>query len=289
VLGGRPTLGSVPRALPDVLESAPDSVLDGGTAGGLIARAASLRGDDHRYEGEGRQDSVGLWPLACDTAISDTGSVLLAAVADGVGSLPLSHLGSAAACRLVRRHAAERLEALVETERTAALVSACRDTAADIAAGMRAAADERGLAAERLATTLVAALVVPAAEGRSARATVFAVGDSSASVLRDGVWWPCLPVEDGTETAEVANAPTYALPAHARQVAVAVTPLQSGDVLALCSDGLARPMLNASVRDRLAEWWGGGRVPSLPEFYWQLSFRAQTFGDDRSVVCVWVP
>ena len=59
-------------------------------------------------------------------------------------------------------------------------------------------------------------------------------------------------------------------------------------MLMLCSDGLSGPMdNNESVRDQLADWWGG-QPPSLPEFYWQMSFRAQTYGDDRSAVCVWV-
>jgi serine/threonine protein phosphatase PrpC len=291
VLLGRPPRVAVNYPLPAVLDPAPDSVVDGGTVGGLIARAASIRGEDHRGFGTGRQDSVGLWALDGNQAVPGVGSVLLAAVADGVGQYPLSHLGSAAACRLVRQHVAARLKTLLlEPEPTAALVNACRETVTDIAAGLRVAAAERRLASEQFATTLVVALVVPGAEDRRARTVVFAVGDSKAGVLREGTWRDCLPSGPDAEGDGISDTGTDALPMHAHRVGATVVSLEPGDVLLLCTDGLDKPMThNDSVRDRLAEWWGAGPVPPLPEFYWQLNFHAQTYGDDRSAVCVWVP
>ena len=55
----------------------------------------------------------------------------------------------------------------------------------------------------------------------------------------------------------------------------------------VCTDGLSNPMRNAAVSSQLAQWWGRGTVPGMPEFGWQLSFRAKSYGDDRTAVCAW--
>ncbi|MCY0955756.1 protein phosphatase 2C domain-containing protein [Streptomyces sp. H27-H5] len=74
----------------------PDTVVDGATHGPLTVRAASVRGDSHRYHAEPRQDAVVVARLGAPG--EDTG-VLLLGVADGVGSVPRSHLGSHLVCR----------------------------------------------------------------------------------------------------------------------------------------------------------------------------------------------
>ncbi|HTJ69514.1 MAG TPA: protein phosphatase 2C domain-containing protein [Actinospica sp.] len=289
VLVGHPSNAAAPCPLPAMAESVPDTVVDGGTVGGLVARAVSIRGEDHRTFKVVRQDSVALWTMERKQSTSVGGPILLATVADGVGSCAHSHVGSAAACRLARQHVTTRLKALLATEPTTALTNACRATTSDIAAGLRVVAAERGEAPEQFSTTLVAALVVPGTDEHPARAVVFSVGDSTAAVLRDGVWLSCLASEPKPESSEIMSTRTDALPAHADRVEATVVTLERGDVLLLCTDGLGNPMVNGSVRDQLAEWWGAGRVPSLPEFHWQLSFRAQSYSDDRSAVCVWVP
>ncbi|WP_327695959.1 protein phosphatase 2C domain-containing protein [Streptomyces sp. NBC_00459] len=292
VLVGRPSLGSTPRALPQVTAPAPDSVVDGGTVGALVVRGASIRGDDHRYFGETRQDSMGFWSLAPppsggpETPGADP--VLLACVADGVGSQPLSQLGSAVVCRLLPQHVALRFDLLAQRAPLEVLGDVCRAVAADIAAGIRIEAAERRAGPKELSSAMAAALVFPGGAHGPARALLFAVGDCQGFLLgRRGGWRPVLQPA-GDEGAIMSTA-TDALPGHPDRVTVTECALDSGDVLLLCTDGLANPMRNDSVLDRLAQYWGDGRAPSLPEFYWQLSFRAQTFGDDRSAVCVWVP
>jgi serine/threonine protein phosphatase PrpC len=60
-----------------------------------------------------------------------------------------------------------------------------------------------------------------------------------------------------------------------------------GDMLLVCTDGMSNPMRNENVRAQLAEWRGSGRVPSMREFGWQMSYRVKTYDDDRTAVCVW--
>ncbi|MFC4029911.1 protein phosphatase 2C domain-containing protein [Streptomyces polygonati] len=291
VLVGRPSLGSAPRALPQVTAAAPDSVVDGGTVGGLVVRGASIRGDDHRYFGETRQDAMGFWtlnpPPAGGQGSPAADPVLLACVADGVGSQPLSQLGSSLVCRLLPQHTALRFDRLAQRAPLEALAGACRAVASDIAAGIRVEAAERRADAKELSAAMAAALVFPGGASGPARALLFAVGDCQGFLLSRGVWRAVLgPAGDD---GDIMSTATDALPGHPDRVAVAECALESGDVLLLCTDGLANPMRNDSVLDRLAQYWGAGHAPALPEFYWQLSFRAQTFGDDRSAVCVWVP
>jgi len=60
----------------------------------LLGTGASVRGPAHAGSGECNQDALGLWGWRHGR---------LAAVSDGLGSRPLSHIGSRLACRSVRR------------------------------------------------------------------------------------------------------------------------------------------------------------------------------------------
>lgn len=60
----------------------------------LWAAGASVRGPAHSGSGECNQDALGLWGWQRGQ---------LAVVCDGLGSRPLSHIGSRLACRIVRR------------------------------------------------------------------------------------------------------------------------------------------------------------------------------------------
>jgi hypothetical protein len=286
VLVGNPRLGSTPAALPQMSEPAPDSVLDGGTLPGIVVRAASLRGDDHRYQGETRQDSFGLWALAPPTGLDADVSVLLACVADGLGSKRLSQLGSARACSLLHQYVTTHFAELVDPG--ANVPQSCHHVMTEVASGLQALAADLQVHPDEVATTLAAALVImKLGEPRpSARAILFGVGDSTSFLLRRDSWHnlTAQPTADG----QLSNATGF-LPARPERCAVSESTLREGDMLMTCTDGLAMPLeYNKSVGDQFAAWWGTGHVPSLPEFYWQMSFRAQTFGDDRTVVCMWI-
>lgn len=290
VLVGNPRLGSNPAGLPRVLSATPDSVLDGARLANLTVRAASLRGDDHRHAGETRQDSIGLWVFDPPSWLGADVPVLLACVADGVGSQRLSHLGSAKACSLLRQSVEANLNDLVGTDRGHTERN-CRQVIRDVATGLRALADERDLAPKQVSTTLMACLVVTERKsdvGAVARAVLFSVGDSPGYLLRERRWLP-IPDHAEGEGDGMIDTHTDALPiARLDRTQVTMCTLCEDDMLMLCTDGLGGPLKrNVEVREQLADWWTG-TVPALPEFYWQMSFRAQTYGDDRSAVCIWL-
>ncbi|WP_066364448.1 protein phosphatase 2C domain-containing protein [Herbidospora mongoliensis] len=259
----------IPMGLPGRPDAVPDSVIDGADLPGVTVRAASLRGDDHRFYGTTRQDAMGLWLLGPD--------VLLVCVADGVGSQPEAHLGSALACRSLYEEAEPVARRLLDPD---------EDTAGEIADGIA----QRMLAAiaadpVTYATTLTAAVVELTPSGEPRHCVVFAVGDSPALLLRDGEFTSLLDTDADTD-GDIVDGRTAALPLHPGTVRTATVELGADDALVVCTDGLTGPMHDEKVRAQLAEWWRRP-VPGLLEFGWQLAFRAKSHTDDRTAVCVW--
>ena len=193
--------------------------------------------------------------------------------------------------RMIAEGAPDELKARVGGDQVEVVV-APSDVAVAVRAMARACgtepdvdADARRIHPETLSTTLVAALVELTPLDRPRRAMVLRVGDSTAFVLRDGVFQECFP--DAHKGEDVQESGTCALPGNPGTVEVDTVMLGNDDVLVLCTDGLSNPMHNDEVRAQLATWWSSGPVPGILEFGWQLAFRAKSYGDDRSVVCVW--
>lgn len=269
------------RGLPEIPLAAPDTVLDGADFDGVSVRGASLRGEDHRYVGESRQDSMGLWTLRR----LDGPPVLLACVADGVGSQPYSHRGSARACRLLREEVAAALGELLDQERSPDPRVVGGRILRRVAMRMRAKAERAGWDPKALSTTLVAAVVELTPATQASRVLAFGLGDSAAYLLRDGRFTP-LWGDEATGT-PIADSATYALPIHDSPVNGTGCSLANDQVLVICTDGLVNPMRNREVEEFLAQAWTTGPVPDLLEFAWQLGFRAKSYGDDRTAVCIW--
>lgn len=209
--------------------------------------------------------------------------VLLVCVADEVGSKPLSHMGSARACRALHDVPPHFLTEVLDADE-ARRAELCQKIVERVARDVAATAEGWEVPPRDLSTTLVAAVVEQA---RPARAVVFAVGDSPAFLLREGAFYPLTGGDDGDDV--IATSATHALPANFGGVRVTACAVGEDDVLLLCTDGLGNPMRDANVRSWLARWRpdGGGPIPGVLEFGWQLSFRAQTYGDDRTAICVW--
>lgn len=265
---GRPSRFTIePGELPSLDVACPDTVLDAATAPGLVIRAASTRGDAHRYNAQPRQDAMGLWRTS--------ERIILACVADGLGSAELSHLGAMTACQAARKYLRIRPDEEVK--------EAAERYFSRIAESIEEEAARREVPARELATTFLAAVIQIDAHGSPHQVWLMRVGDCEAMRLHRGVWVPCFGDEPENE---VASSATLALPGHADQVQLQPVSLDSGDVLLLCTDGLAKPMRGDEVRAQLADWWGTS-PPSMPEFLWQVGFRARTHDDDRTAICIW--
>ena len=280
IIGPEPKLTSAPRGLPDAASTVPDTVLDGADLPGLVIRGASIRGDEHRYFGITRQDSMGIWALADGQA-----EAYLVCVADGVGSEPMSQFGSAKACALLREEAERKLPALLAAGQDRGLPGICQNMAERVAARLADYGRNLQIAPKFLSTTLVGAVIEAEPASAAGRGcVVFAVGDSTAFLLRDGTFYPLL---DDPHDGMIASTGTSALPTSPGTVATCRIMIRPGDMLMVCTDGLSNPMRNAAVSSQFGQWWGSGSVPEVPEFGWQLSFRAKSYGDDRTAVCVW--
>ncbi|WP_248965317.1 protein phosphatase 2C domain-containing protein [Sphaerisporangium perillae] len=270
VIGRRPMVRPALTGLPDVVARRPDSELDGANLPGLVVRGASIRGELHQHLGQTRQDAMGFWQL--------DETRLLACVADGLGSKALSHIGAAEACASAHCNVEDLFEPITWDLRPEAYFENIAD---DLAKRAESGLDGQPVPAVELSTTLVVALVDTAQR----QATLMRVGDSEALRLREGEWEACFPqkVEES-----VSSSRTHSLPRDTGRVETEVVDLRVGDMLLLCTDGLARPMASDEVQAQLAAWWGQPAAPSLPTFFWQMRFRAKSHDDDRTAICVWM-
>jgi len=253
----------------------PDTIADGGNVFGLTVRAASVRGLYKRYTGGPRQDDVCL-------RVHQASGTLVAAVADGVSGAARSGLGAALAVRYATAAVARQLDdragpldwASVFEHAAWSLVEEHRRASGDGGAG----AEE---ASESLATTLLVAAV------RGAEVEVAAVGDSPAFVLHGKDYDPVVgssETVDGFVGGGVESLPRFS---GAGAVAVARRSLGSGEVLLLCTDGLAMPLAGGAGEVGRALARELARPPDVVDFARLLDFSRSTYDDDRSLIAVW--
>ena len=258
----------------------PDATVDGGRAGALEVRAASVRGLSHQHSGLPRQDDYAL-------SITRNEQWLVAAVADGVSSGELSHIGARLACRKIITSLAEALDGGADPEDIDwnSIHEECSQTI--LARGREIVRPNMGgeppaqeiLAA--MATTLVAGMVSchPNVDGRH-HTVVSRVGDPSAAVLNEfGTWDSVTRVSVSTEVAHV----TDVLPMAIRSPEIVSTYIRPGDALVLMSDGLGEGQ--GEVGAFFAESWR--RPPDRFEFASQIAFARRSFDDDRTAIAIW--
>jgi uncharacterized protein YegL len=269
---GRQALAPRPllNGLPVDWHRVPDTVLDGADLKGLAVRGASLRGNAHRDKGVTRQDAMGIYQVNADGI-----EVILGVVADGKDGEPLSHLGAEQACLLVRDEVTARLPYLFGGGSNGDLAHVCNDIAQSVAARLAQRAGFLKAPPGALSTTLAAAMVEAGGTARSRRCVLFGVGDCAGLLNYNGA---LIPVTHLSRDAVM-------LPDRVGDVAAHEVSLDKGNALILCTPGLEKPLRQPEVRDQFLKWWQPDHVATLPEFAWQLSFRAKSGDEDRTAIC----
>jgi serine/threonine protein phosphatase PrpC len=242
-----------------------DTVLDEGRVGDIAAMACAVRGSKHRYEGTARQDAA----IACGAA----GSWALAAVADGVGSVPDSHKASALAVRVFAAVMAKRL---------------AQPGNEDPKASGRAVFKEVNKQLLELGgpkTTLtVAAVAAHAGPDGGYPFWIASIGDSPAYAIRGGGLEPLLKTERDDEFATTTAAmPTADLKTQYDPDQEGT--LRPGEAIMLVSDGIGDLMIAEESEEFFAQRWRG--APTATEFMRHVQVRRRSFDDDRSAAVLW--
>ena len=268
----------------------PDTVLDGVVlraddgSPAMQLRAASVRGRAHRYDARARQDA---YAYRCD------GRFVVAAVADGLSSAPLSHV----AADIVSRHGCHLIAQLLQTSPPQALDwSEILQVLATkvINSGrtlLRHLPDAEDLSpiqmAGHLSTTALFAIVEMHPVDGIRPMHVFAHGDSSSWILRSGRHWEPLQLVKNQGTM-LASSRTQGIPVVPAQAPPAVqTKLADSDTLLLITDGIGDPLGDGtgSVGAFLAEKWQ--HPPEPLEFAAHVDFARRSHDDDRTAIALW--
>jgi hypothetical protein len=243
-------------------------VADAGTfANGLVSLcSASVQGLSHRSVATTRQDNY---------SFAAEGNRIVCAVADGLGSAALSHLGSETAAR------------------TAVSVAIAgggpTEIAAAVSAAIRIAADRINQSVDMLATTLATLVVEIGAPGRPWTVNVAEWGDTRATVYRPQSIvnghpdWRRLATADQDEVFANAVRPLPHCP-HPR--AQGTYEWMPGEMLLLATDGVdAQLVASNPVGHNLAGAWE--HAPSIWQFIADVGFDRAGARDDRTAVCLW--
>ncbi|MEY9943385.1 protein phosphatase 2C domain-containing protein [Kitasatospora sp. GAS1066B] len=290
-VGSRPpTYGPEPTLLPAadlerVAAVVPDTALDGAQYPGLTLRAASVRGDSARYRGDPRTDALLV------TRFGEAPDGLLLAVLGSRARRPVDPRTDSDAAvaqpvpppsETVRQAAAHLAEAIGRSraELAADLREGARDRlryglqrlTAGAAAGLRTLAPDAG----SLHCLLVS--LDPEAGHRAA----FGVGPGGLYLLRAGHWIDAYAARllhhpDGPVT----------LP-EPRLFRFRLIPATPGDILLLCSPGLAEPIAEEpAIGHFLASHWSHPHPPGTVDFLRQVQVRAKGYAEDRTAAALW--
>ncbi|MEU3572741.1 hypothetical protein AB0E96_30605 [Kitasatospora sp. NPDC036755] len=301
-IGDRPpTYGPEPTAVPEADPGAlralvPDTVLDGAQYGSSVLRAASVRGDSARYRGEPRRDAL-----------------LVTRFGEGLEGLLLAVLGGFD--RTGDGEGDGEEDAVGPEAVAAATGEACRQLAAAIGrsrAGLAAdlhdgARDRLRYGLQRLATGAAAPLraLTPRVEGEdtpspgslhclltsldpdAAFRAAFGVGPGGLYLLRSGHWIDAYAARllhhpDGQPPVPEAPVPGP------RPFRFRLVPATPGDILLLCTPGLARPIADEpAVAHFLSTHWAHPHPPGTVDFLRQVQVRAKGYADDRTAAAIW--
>ncbi|GAA1588403.1 hypothetical protein GCM10009828_011180 [Actinoplanes couchii] len=310
VVGGLGERASVRVRVPERFRNPPaDTTIDGAEVGGLVYRAASVRGVGHQERGEPRQDAYAV-------RFTKDQQWLVGCISDGVSSAARSHEAAAAICDRVSRALVDHLLASPPSDDPARwadeiggvpwdrVVRSANDVICELARPYLSRA------AQRRGTRLDPADPVPHAQARaimSGTALAFVVattaspsgvhramladiaGNSAAFTVQGEQWVPLTRNE--SEAAANKARPGYSgsvrsLPG-AAEVDARAFHLRAGAPLIMMTDGLADPLgaTTGPVGRFLTDRWR--TPPDLLAFAQHLAFYRETFTDDRTAIAVW--
>ncbi|MEV0535937.1 protein phosphatase 2C domain-containing protein [Kitasatospora sp. NPDC050463] len=297
-----PTYGPEPTAVPEADPGSlgavvPDTVLEGAQYATATLRAVSVRGDSARYRGEPRRDALLV------TRFGEGADGLLLAALGG-----FDRTGGGASGTLAAAELAPEAVATAAAESCRQLAAAIGRSRAGLAADLRDGARDRlryGL--QRLATAAAAPLraltsratgddpaspaslhclllsLDPAASYRAA----FGVGPGGLYLLRSGHWIDAYAARllhhpDGQPPVPDGPVPDP------RPFRFRMVPATPGDILLLCTPGLARPIADEpAVAHFLAAHWAHPHPPGTVDFLRQVQVRAKGYADDRTAAAIW--
>ncbi|WP_371496242.1 protein phosphatase 2C domain-containing protein [Kitasatospora sp. NBC_00374] len=294
-----PTYGPEPTALPaaepeTLAGLVPDTALDGAQYGTATLRAVSVRGDSARYRGESRRDAL----LVTRFGQGEDGLLLAVLASPGRRESAAAAAGSAA-------EAARRLAAAIGRNRTE-LASDLRAGARDrlryglqrltvLAAGpLATAVDPDPVGADRASTPeanpeadlgSLHCLLVSLDEAATHRAA-FGTGPGALYLLRSGHWIDAYAARllhhpDGQPLPAAPAAPP-------RPFRFRLVPATPGDILLLCTPGLAEPIeQEPAVAHFLSNHWAHPHPPGTVDFLRQVQVRAKGYADDRTAAALW--
>ncbi|WP_456043458.1 protein phosphatase 2C domain-containing protein [Streptomyces tendae] len=324
---GPPTYDAEPTALPpadpDGLDGlVPDTVLEGARYGTCTLRAVSVRGDSARYRGEPRRDAL----LVARFGAGEQALVLVA-MATGARATAGAHRAAAEVCRWIGRAVGRSHARLAEDLRAARrgdLKSGLHRLTDRSLGRLRAGAAAQGLAPDEYAATLRCLLLPADPECRTR--VFFGVGAGGLLRLRDGAWQDMEPdVGDvagepvlgfgsaprGVFGGPPGDAPSETLDGDRLTMDLGITTppgpydgppaepsrepfrfrasvARPGDVLLMCTAGLAEPLLSEpGLGELLARRWAGRPAPGPGEFLADSGVRVKGYADDRTAAAVW--
>jgi len=258
--------------------------------------AASARGTSHEIYGEPRQDSYSIRVTADEAWV-------VAAVGDGVGSSPLSEIGSRIATEKITTALVVSLNEINATEIAnsdkSAFETLIKNSFISASEAVKQECDrlERNLRTDLLTTLIVA--VVPTkkltSDGESPKAWLGWIGDSpivSLTPKSNTFRWINKTSDSSPADGPIDQVPTETLTTHIERAQFDSIPLGVDDALMLTSDGFGLAMVKEHREHLLPDVckFLSSEVPQHPlEFLRILEFQDINFHDDRTAVAIWRP